>query len=95
MPRRRPTIWTNPTYGVLVWIVTAVLLVSIAGMGVMALWAANPQTEAQKEFSASMKIGFQMSLGALIGLLGGRAARPDPELPAAEKVRNAEVTDQL
>lgn len=85
MPRRRPTIWTNPTYGVLVWIVTGVLLLSVLGMGSMALWGSNPQTEAQKDFTSSMKIGFQMSLGAVIGLLGGRAARPDPVLPTSKE----------
>lgn len=64
-------------FAVLVWIVTGVILLSLVGMGVLALAADNPPTEMQKEYSAMLKMGFQMGLGAIVGLLGGRAAVPD------------------
>jgi hypothetical protein len=91
MPRRRATPWANPTPGMLVWIVTGVLLLCAVGMGVVSSLAGPCPSELQRDLAGSLKIGFQMSLGALLGLLGSRTSGGDlpaparPERPSPDK----------
>lgn len=74
---KQPIAVTNPLFKILLWIIVSVLFASLIGMGVLAFFAPSPQTDFQKQFAGMCDTGFKMTLGAIVGLLGGRAARPD------------------
>ena len=74
---KQPIAVTNPLFKILLWIIDAVLFASLLGMGILAFFASDPQTDFQRQFAAMCDTGFKMTLGAIVGLLGGRAARPD------------------
>ena len=73
----RPTVVSNPTFKFLLWAVLIILIFSMISSGVVALVAGSKLTEAQRIFSEMCSTAFKMTLGALVGLLGGRAAKPD------------------
>ena len=82
MPKAKPKTglsfaMSNPTFKLLVRIVTFTLFASLIGAGVVTFTAHNPATDMEREFSSLCRMGFQMCLGALIGLLGGRAGSAD------------------
>lgn len=68
---------SNPLFKMLVWIVVVVLFASLLGMGLLAFFGAKEQTEFQRQFASMCDTGFKTTLGAIVGLLGGRAASPD------------------
>jgi hypothetical protein len=68
---------SNPLFKALLWIVVGVLFASITGMGLLAFFSPKEPTEFQRQFASMCDTGFKMTLGTLVGLLGGRAARPD------------------
>lgn len=67
----------NPLFKFIVWITIAILFTSLFGMGLLAFFAPREQTEFQRQFAAMCDTGFKMTLGAIVGLLGGRSARPE------------------
>jgi hypothetical protein len=74
----KPIAVSNPLFKVLLWIIVGVLFASLLGMGLLAFLASKEQTEFQRQFASMCDTGFiKMTLGAIVGLLGGRAARPD------------------
>ena len=68
---------SNPLFKVLICIVFGVLCASMVGMAMLAFFASKEQTDFQRQFAAMCDTGFNMTLGAIVGLLGGRAATPD------------------
>lgn len=74
---KQPIAVTNPLFSVLLWIIVAILFASLLGMGLLAFFAPEQQTDFQRQFAAMCDTGFKMTLGAIVGLVGGRAARPD------------------
>ncbi len=68
---------SNPLFKLLLWIIVGVLFASLIGMALLAFLAPKEQTDFQRQFASMCDTGFKMTLGAIVGLLGGRAARPD------------------
>ena len=82
MAKRNPTgpraiAVSNPLFKVLLRIIVGVLFGSLIGMGALAFFGPNEETAFQRQFAAMCDTGFKMTLGAVVGLLGGRAAKPD------------------
>lgn len=75
--RSRSIAVSNPLFKVLLWIIVGVLFACLTGMGLLAFFAPHEQTDFQRQFASMCDTGFKMTLGAVVGLLGGRAARPD------------------
>lgn len=78
-PRRTalPVITQNRMFVLLVGIVTGAFAFSLICLGLLALFAKEPPTEMQKRFSEVCVYISMVTIGALVGLLGGRAAAPD------------------
>jgi hypothetical protein len=68
---------SNPLFKLLLWITVGVLLFSFIGVGLLAFFPPKEQSDHQRQFAAMCQAGWQMALGAIFGLLGGRSARPD------------------
>lgn len=58
-------------------IVTAAFLTLLIGLGLLALFGKEPPTTLQTKFADACDFTLKITLGALVGLLGGRAAAPD------------------
>ena len=52
-------------------------LLSLVGLGLLALFGKDPPTALQTKFADACDFTLKVTLGALVGLLGGRAATPD------------------
>jgi hypothetical protein len=77
-PPSANTITVNPMFKLLLWINSVLCVVSL---GVM-VWAANqpePVSKAAERLFNACEHVFTLTAGAFIGLLGGRAAAPDPK----------------
>ncbi|HEY1191976.1 MAG TPA: hypothetical protein VGE74_30380 [Gemmata sp.] len=61
----------------LILIVTAAFVLSLVGLGVLAALGKDPPPALQTEFAGACDFTLKVTLGALVGLLGGRAAAPD------------------
>lgn len=72
-----PVITQNRMFAGLILIVTAAFAVSLLGLGVLALFGKDPPTAHQSKFADACDFTLKVTLGALVGLLGGRAAAPD------------------
>jgi hypothetical protein len=73
------TIAVNPMFKLLPWINAALCVVTL---GVM-LWLStfpDPMSKAPERLFNACEHVFTLTAGAFIGLLGGRAAAPDPKL---------------
>ena len=79
-----PVITVNRMFVLLILIVTGAFVFSLIGLALLALFAHEPPTEMQKQFSDVCKYTAMVTIGALVGLLGGRAAAPD-RLEVGEK----------
>ena len=75
--RALPVITQNRLFVLLIVIVTAAFMLSLIGLGVMALLGKDPPTALQTKFADACDFTLKVTLGALVGLLGGRAAAPD------------------
>lgn len=73
----RPIAIASPLFKLLLWIVVGVLFASLIGMGLLAFYGSETPTDFQRQFASMCDTAFKMTLGAVVGLLGGRAARPD------------------
>lgn len=78
-PRRSalPVMTQNRLFTLLILIVTSAFVFSLLGLGLMALVANEPPTEMQRKFAELCVYIAMVTIGALVGLLGGRAAAPD------------------
>src|SRR5205085_10559333 len=80
-PARRPTalpvITQNRLFAFLILIVTAAFLLSLVGLALLAMFGKEPPTALQTKFADACDFTLKVTLGALVGLLGGRAAAPD------------------
>lgn len=72
-----PVITQNRLFTLLILIVTAAFLISLIGLGLLALFGKEPPTTLQTKFADACDFTLKITLGALVGLLGGRAAAPD------------------
>jgi len=72
-----PVITQNRLFAVLILIVTAAFLLSLIGLGLPALFGREPPTALQTKFADACDFTLKVTLGAIVGLLGGRAAAPD------------------
>jgi hypothetical protein len=84
---QKPIAVIGPYFAALVWIVTAVCFLSLIGIFCLALVASDPLSKAQEVALETTKYAFTTTLGAIVGLLGGRASRPDylGELPTRSR----------
>ena len=81
--QKPPTVSINPLFKLLIWVNSGLCLGTFIGMVVMAFVASKDPTPAQTQLSSACETVFKMTAGAFIGLLGGRAAAPDPQAAAA------------
>ena len=75
--RALPVITQNRLFAGLILIVTAAFLVSLIGLWLLAIVGSEPPTTLQNKFADACDFTLKVTLGALVGLLGGRAAAPD------------------
>jgi hypothetical protein len=82
MPQK-PIAIIGPYFAVLVWIITSICFLSLVGIFCLALAAPDPLSKAQEVALETSKYAFTTTLGAIVGLLGGRASTPNyvGELP--------------
>lgn len=82
----KPIATSNPFFNLVLIFVFAVCLISLIGAVVIALVSAKEMTEAQRIVLKLCVYAFTTTLGALVGLLGGRAGQPQyvGEFPPAE-----------
>ena len=81
--QKSPVISINPLFKLLIWVNSGLCLLTFIGMVAMAFIAPKDPTPAQVQLSTACETVFKMTAGAFIGLLGGRAAAPDPAQQAA------------
>lgn len=72
-----PVITQNRLFTLLILIVTGAFLLSLIGLGLLASFGKDPPTALQTKFADACDFTLKVTLGALVGLLGGRAAAPD------------------
>lgn len=72
-----PVITQNRMFVLLILIVTSAFAFSLIGLALLAILAREPPTEMQKRFGEVCVYIAMVTIGALVGLLGGRAAAPD------------------
>lgn len=72
-----PVITQNRLFAALILIVTGAFVLSLIGLGLLALFGKEPPTTMQTKFADACDFTLKVTLGALVGLLGGRAAAPD------------------
>jgi len=75
---KKAIITVNPLFKLLLIINTTLSVVSLAIMVALAFFAPDPLTKAQDQLLNACETVFKMTAGTFIGLLGGRAAAPDP-----------------
>lgn len=78
-PARRalPVLTQNRLFAALVLIVTFFAFAALVLLGVLAIVSKDPPTAMQTRMAEVCDFIIKVSLGALVGLLGGRAAAPD------------------
>jgi len=72
-----PVITQNRMFAALILIVTFFAFTALICLGVLALVSKDPPTAMQNRMAEVCDFIIKVSLGALVGLLGGRAAAPD------------------
>lgn len=72
-----PVITQNRMFAALIVIVTSFAFLALLCLGVLALVSKDPPTTMQTRMAEVCDFIIKVSLGALVGLLGGRAAAPD------------------
>ncbi len=72
-----PVITQNRLFAALIVIVTLFAFSALICLGVLALVSKDPPTAMQTRMAEVCDFIIKVSLGALVGLLGGRAAAPD------------------
>jgi hypothetical protein len=72
-----PVITQNRLFAALIVIVTLFAFAALLCLGVLALVSKDPPTTMQNRMAEVCDFIIKVSLGALVGLLGGRAAAPD------------------
>jgi hypothetical protein len=72
-----PVITQNRLFAALIVIVTVFAFSALFCLGVLALVSKDPPTAMQTRMAEVCDFIIKVSLGALVGLLGGRAAAPD------------------
>jgi hypothetical protein len=75
--RAMPLAVSNPLFNLLIIIVVGTGAAALLSMIGLAIWAPEPMTKAQERLLVICEYAFMTCLGAVVGLLGGRAARPD------------------
>lgn len=85
-PRRRalPVVTENRLFLLLILIVTGSLGFGLLGLAALAMFGKEPPTTLQSKFADVCVYICMVSIGTLVGLLGGRASAPD-RLELAEK----------
>lgn len=66
----------NPYFKLLLWIITSVNFGTLFFLAAVAFWGKDPSNKAQEALVEVSRYGFTTTLGALVGLLCGRAT-PD------------------
>ncbi|MFO0824498.1 MAG: hypothetical protein U0792_15510 [Gemmataceae bacterium] len=72
-----PVITQNRMFAALIVIVTLFAFTALICLGILALVSKDPPTAMQTRMAEVCDFIIKVSLGALVGLLGGRAASPD------------------
>lgn len=79
-----PIITQNRLFAALIIIVMLFAFAALICLGILALVSKDPPTAMQTRMAEVCDFIIKVSLGALVGLLGGRAAAPD-RMEIAEK----------
>jgi len=79
-----PVITQNRLFAFLILIITGFAVASLVGLALLAFFGKEPPTALQSKFADVCVYVCMVSIGALVGLLGGRAAAPD-RLEVGEK----------
>jgi hypothetical protein len=75
----KATITTNPLFHLLIWINLGLCGICLGVMIWLSATTTDPMTQLQQQLYSTCETVFKMTAGAFIGLLGGRAAAPDPK----------------
>jgi hypothetical protein len=72
-----PTITKNRLFAALIGLVSGFALLGFLGLVLLAFFGKEPPTQPQSRLADVCYFVITASIGALVGLLGGRAAAPD------------------
>lgn len=72
-----PIITQNRLFALLILIVTGAFLFSLVALALLAILAKDPPTKLQERFAEVCVYIAMVTIGTLVGLLGGRAGVPD------------------
>ena len=75
-PVQKPVAVTGADFTLVVWIVAGLCFLSLAIILVLAILASDPLSRAQEVALETTKYAFTTTLGAIVGLLAGRASQP-------------------
>jgi hypothetical protein len=88
----RPLAVTNPLFKLLLWFTLGICFASLVAVVALAFLAPDPMSKAQERALELSSYAFTTTLGAIVGLVGGRAAHPDylGQLPVADEGATSE-----
>lgn len=83
----KPIAVTNPFFKLLLWLVAVICFLSLILISVLALVVPDPMSKAQERALEIGAYAFTTTLGAIVGLLGGKAGQADllGQLPSPTK----------
>jgi hypothetical protein len=73
----RPLAVSNPLFKLLLWFTLGICVASLVAVVTLAFLAKDPMSKAQERALELSSYAFTTTLGAIVGLVGGRAAHPD------------------
>lgn len=75
--RALPVLTQNRLFALLILIVTGAFVFSLMGLALLAILGKDPPTKLQDRFAEVCVYIAMVTIGTLVGLLGGRASAPD------------------
>ncbi len=92
----RPLAVSNPLFKLLLWFTLGICLASLVAVIALAFLAKDPMSKAQERALELSSYAFTTTLGAIVGLVGGRAAHPDylGQLPVVDEGATSESAKQ-
>ena len=77
MAQRRATVTLNPLFKWAIIANVSICAVCFIGMIIVLVIGVDPLSQVQERFYGTCEKAFYLTTGAFVGLLGGRAAKPD------------------
>jgi hypothetical protein len=83
-PNNKPIAVSSPYFNLLLWLVAVICFLSLGVIAALAFLAPDPLSKAQERAMELGTYAFTTTLGAIVGLFGGRAGHVDHfgQLPA-------------